>query len=882
MPDDNCDTDQPQTLSNARNLKWREKLLAINRIARTTKPTEKLELDTNIADFLGNSAQSARKASITGSGHESDSSSTATNIVGGPSDKNALITQTLHLPYARQITSRRRRREGPPLQVRFTDAEPELIGEGGDEALLPSAEVTKSWLVLAKTSQSSEVKTLWDSKYSNSDGRNLEDPVYQSSVGVQSGSANNGALKQSIASSCQNTSQQCRASWSSGASHEAHQRLPTPPPSGLEVSSRHKDDELWISRVRPKVEPDIEANLDTPSHRLPADTYATTPRRPSPSTQPDPSAEKIRNRHPSPLQSANTTGASRTSYTELISPYPSDLRELSSKLENGSRPENALEEVITGEGVDDFHSRVQHLRSIFRLATDASRHTPAGFSEWLTIAKWWFLRGRIAIEKVTHAIGQNFQALQEIQNGNIPLPLKQAFVDLAKAWWIAKEVMPELNQSVSSDGGRLAASEISLPEDYHGLLASMRALSKSMVKGHILPPTMFLAQGVDTMVWIHYTDLAPNLAYLLSGTASKKVLQQHNPGEVETDLIIPLSDTEQHFIYGRMFVDIEVVSNNESPVGRLPCLISILRRRTSYDVEIILASQDSRIRLHVQSEKRKGPTWSDVQWKRKSSCILIHLAPEMDIMVRMGEHDFRNLWGIYDYANRLTSNWEAQKDENLTFDHVSRLFHKVNSSHPESEFPTRPLRHCRIRLFCKRTAAPDGTGSQVSHDENRLVIMTPPSNRTLSSINQPLGLNTPLFFDYLRGEDDAPALSLYLSGVNKGTKPTMIVTFDQASTRAKLHSQLDGSFVSSYETASREILIRGFMTSSLTPVRPPHQDILKFPEGIEWQHVRVIRPEADKKDESFLSDRVRVCVHSSYGNVTDRICLGNIYSIGII
>ena len=808
MPDEISEADQPQVPYNGRNLRWREKLLTLNRIVRTMKPAEKLEVDTDIADFLGTPTQGARRSSTS-------------------AENDGLRTPATPLPHTQKIAGAgRRRREGrPPLQVRFTNDEPEIIGEGGDEAMLPSEEVTRSWLAVEKTAQPNEV-----------------------------------------------------TSRSSGASHEAYRRTPTPPSSGSEPPARHKDDELWIPTVNSEVEPRFQANKNASSHQLPVDTYASTSRRPSPLQESStPSVTVLPDRQPYPLQTANIVGASSTSYTELISPYPNDPQEVPSNLENGYQSENTPEKITSSEELDEFYSRVEHLRSIFRLAADTSRQAPASFSEWLTAAKWWFIRGRSGIERATHAIGQNIEALEEIQNGNIPLPLKQSFVDLAKAWWIVKEIISELNQSIQSSDRQHSP----LSEEHDSLLVSMRAWSKSLGKSHILPPYPFLAQGADTTVWIHYTALAPNLVYLLSGIDPKRV-PHHNEGGIETDLRIPITDTKHYFSYGRMFVDMEVQSSGQPPISRFPCLLSIIRSRADYEVEVVLASQDSGIRLHVQPEKRKGVTWNEVHWKIKSNSLLIRLTSEAEITVYMAEHDFKNLWGIYDYASRLAMNWKAQNDEDMTFDDVSKLFHNVTSSQTVSDFPTRPLRQCRIRLFCRRTSSLDATGPRASNNGHRLVIMTPPSTKTLSSINQVIGLSAPIFFDYLRGEDDAPALLLLLSSVSKGTKSTMVLTFDQVSTRAKLHSQLDGSFVASCETASKEIILREFVTSPLLPAQSPNQENVKFPEGIKWQYVQVIKARTDsKKAVGVLSSCVRVCIHASCGNVTERICFGKLYSFWI-
>ena len=895
MPDDNSDTDQLPGPSNVRHLRWREKLLALNRIAKTFKPTETtaLQLDTDIADFLGNPA---RRASTSNSVHGDNPSSVVANATSGLPENDVQkpsATNLLQIP--RQIMGRRRREGGPPLQVRFTDAEPDIIGEGGDEAEIPAKDVTKSWLVQVKTSQSSvdlpvqplaEVKALFGPNHSRRDGRDVEDPTSEGLMEMLPRPTSKGSFEQLMAPNSEKTVNPSRASWSSGTSIETHQRPPVPSKLDLRTHNRHQDNELWIHKVGSEVETSFPPTTDAPRNCPPSDTHII-PRRPSPLPQSYPPSEAATtyDRQPSALLSAIVTKSSPTSYIELISPYPntpssresteSQTQEASSGLEKGNQSNNTV------EGLDDFHSRVQHFRNVFRLAADASRHSPANFSEWLIVAKWWFLRGRSWIEEATHTIGQNLEALQ---SGNIPPLLKQAFVNLAKAWWIAIDVLPELKQSIESTGGRLAASEtgpsrierVSLLQEYHGLLAAMRALSISMGKNHVLPPySSLLAQGVDTTVWIHYPDFAPNLVCLLSGVTSTNVLS-HGQSKDETDLTILITDTTRYFSYGTMFIEIEIVSDGQLSANNryLPCILSIIRKRTDYEVEIVLASQDDRIALHVQSDKQKGPTWNEVRWKVKSHSFLIHLATDVKIITHMGEHDFKNLWGIYDYASGLARRWEAQKNEVMVFDDISKLFQKFDSLQKGSEFPTIPLRQCRVRLFSRRTAPLDGAGLRTSYDGHRLAVMTPSITKTLSNINQVLGQNSPILFDYLRGEDGAPAL-LLSSSAKEGKKVRMVLTFDQVSARAKLHSLLDGSSLSSHEIMSRDILFQEFLTLDVLPTQPPNHDHSKFLEGIEWQHLRVIKAKTDHKNgKNFLSDRLRVYLQSNYGTVTDWINLG--------
>ena len=210
--------------------------------------------------------------------------------------------------------------------------------------------------------------------------------------------------------------------------------------------------------------------------------------------------------------------------------------------------------------IEIFSSRVQHLSRIFQLAADSVK--PASettLAEWVRAALWWFMNGRAELEKAI----RNRPKSPVNQNPEVTAlgPSRQSFVDLAKAWWIISDVVPEHSEvrrywevriesligvARSCVDGRL----VELIELHQAIRHKFSALTMSMKRNNFLPPEAdqpLLAQGLSTAIWVVYPMLTPEICAVLSGNASRSLLVQA-PSQSEPLVdIMPLGDTTRYF-----------------------------------------------------------------------------------------------------------------------------------------------------------------------------------------------------------------------------------------------------------------------------------------------------------------------------------------------
>ena len=147
MPDDRSDSEQSRDLlAVMRKGKWREKLF--HRADHSSKladktAKQKLQLNTDIADFLNSPITDARPPRLDTEPITRKPIPPAVSRNGAPGVA-ASRPSTSHSSTSLPESSRRKRR-AKGLHVIFTNAAPVIIGEGGDEAVLPSCEVAKAW-----------------------------------------------------------------------------------------------------------------------------------------------------------------------------------------------------------------------------------------------------------------------------------------------------------------------------------------------------------------------------------------------------------------------------------------------------------------------------------------------------------------------------------------------------------------------------------------------------------------------------------------------------------------------------------------------------------------------------------------------------------------
>lgn len=610
-----------------------------------------------------------------------------------------------------------------------------------------------------------------------------------------------------------------------------------------------------------------------------------TPAAPIPSPKPPPLSKSLSysNRLMQPIpadyvqSSQDTEPSVAPSKSEEIPKPASDIRPFSIRDVAKNLGDDALE---------DFSSRVQRFSDIFQIgASIMSPVMEISFAQWIRSSAYWFLKGRGELENAVRTEARDAQGTTPEKDSNVSFGLRQAYLDLAKAWWILSRITcnhPELkwfgNASLSSlvaivkSFGDLKLAE--LIEVHLAITANMRALTISMKRNHRLPPISFEIQGLETRMFVEGPSFPPHVAGVLSERS--QMFTAGDPRSAEAFFPIPVGDTKRHFTYSGVLVDLLYLSQGEKCEEiRLPCVLSVLRERSDRDLKAIIASQSGKINLLIQSDRKAGLTWNDVRWKAKTNSIRIKLSETVDIYVQFLEKDFKSLLGIHDYTRKVQEGLRGRDGEQEIFKDTLKIFQNVDQQSAKM-FPSEPIKGCYLRLFERNRTLSSGAGERKTHAGHRLMVVTPPSIKALSSINLDMDKKIPILFSYLRGEEAAPALLLKIS--KPSLESYMVVTFREATNRGMFHSLIDGTSVSLNEVCSQPLPLDSFTISETSVEGLPSFPGQNFVNAIRWQQVRVIRrgPSSPAYNpHGALPEDLRIWVESETGSFVDRLHFGS-------
>ena len=533
------------------------------------------------------------------------------------------------------------------------------------------------------------------------------------------------------------------------------------------------------------------------------------------------------------------------------------------------------------EESEDFYARVQHLRGVFRLAAEKCQDIEAKEIEhWLRAAAWWFLRGKSTLEGNLRAAAAPRQKTPT-KPDKTPAQNLQSYVNLAKAWWIVEDVLPDLldpNRPFARHNARGPIDGLDFAQlfDMHqALSAALRTFALLLARRDALPPPALLVQGADPTIWLDAPPLPTGILVRTAGldprTLQRTAKQPFFP--------IPLTDTRRHFSYGRVFSEVDVPGG--SPDGStapllLPCAISIVRDRTSPQAELTLTSQDGQLNLHVQTDPRAGPTWRDVEWRVKERRMRIRLSSDLAITIRLWEQDFKTLWGIHDYLRRVEAERQPRDGERCVFEHILTNFHYVPPSGTAgpAPFPTAPVRQCLVRLFTKPASSGPGS-SDAGVGGCRMTVVTPPALKTLSSLTRAYGRGAPVLYSNLRGDANAPALLLASREEGTGKRSSVVLTFADMAPRVELLGHLSGFAAGPDDAISPDVPVKQVSIMPMTPDAGGRE--LAIATRTQWQSLRVMGPAPESAGgvggPRALLERSRICATCSYGTVTDMVRL---------
>lgn len=576
-------------------------------------------------------------------------------------------------------------------------------------------------------------------------------------------------------------------------------------------------------------------------------------------------------------------------HADIVDPVPQDGAEADQQIPKPSSEVRAfsIRDVAKNLGDDalsDFASRVQRFNAIFQIgATVKSPIADIPFVQWIRTSAYWFLKGRGELERAVRIKTREPQETLAENDLNVSFGLRQAYLDLAKAWWILESITPnhpELRKFGHANLNSLKAivrsfGDTNLAEliDVHlKITANMRALTMSMKRNSRLPSVSFEIQGLETRIFVEFPKFPPHVAVVLS-ERSQHFFVEDSP-DIET-FPIPVADTARHFIYSSVIVDLLYVSEvDEREETRLPCVLSVLRERSDWDLKAVIASQDGKVKLLIQSDKRAGLTWDGVNWEIKTNSIRLKLLDNIDIRVQFWERDFKNLWGIHAYTKKIREGLRSAEGEREVFKDELKTFQKTEQQSTKT-FPPEPIKGCSIRLFEMQRLYSTGTGKRKLYGGHRLMIVTPPSLKILSSINLEFDRKLPILFNYFRDAETAPALLLKIS--KPSVDSFMVMTFHEAANRGKFHSLIDGTAISQMEICSESIPLSTFTMAETSVAGLPSFPGQNFVNSLRWEKLRVINKVSDSSphiNRTALPTDLRIWTECETGSLVDRMNFG--------
>lgn len=513
---------------------------------------------------------------------------------------------------------------------------------------------------------------------------------------------------------------------------------------------------------------------------------------------------------------------------------------------------------VGDEALNTFLERSKHFFELFRLHSETvkplNKCTP---KECARGGLWWFLKGRMGLEVAVRDRPTSPQG--QMQND---MDKQQCYANLAKGYWLCEEIIPEVLEAQ----GLLPDPEI--VEVSQSLVTALKKLAISMKRNGFLPPEdAFLPQTIDKSIWVEYPPLTQDMIALLSGNGSSGMTAMVNPmSNLRLLDAFPVGDNNDNFSYGRVTADVYLMEQGrEAQRIYFPCLLSMVRPQKSHGLVFVLASQNGHLQLPIQENKSVGPVWEDVRWRNETCCLDIRLPRGFVLTVQLVQKDFRMLWSMYDFGAKIQSSLYPRSDENVIFRATLRSFQYQDADPQSRLFPKESVSQCDIALFERIYKETGPAGLRNWHLGFRVAVVTGPRTRTLSGINHVYPPSLPVQFGFFR-DGESPALSLrFESSKSKGR---MSLIFNEDKERVKFYSLITGTALDHDEQLYADVPIKGFGVSQ--SLREP-LGMAPF-NRMPWKMARVVNDEAGgDQPPTVLADRLKIVLEYQNGNITDRV-----------
>ncbi|KAL3479063.1 hypothetical protein BJX99DRAFT_90253 [Aspergillus californicus] len=792
-------------------------------------------------------------------------------------------------------------RKNKGLRVKFTDKAPECIGQGGDEAEAPTKEIS---LNRARSySQSPSRMNYVDNDSNKTPQLRLDTSVNDKDRLRPFEGGSSADRTPLLVKNSQDADFLMALNLGDRGSRLSFRASPGADSVAQRVRAKMELEEgrALQHKQEDPMSPQNERTPDSPSSLYETPPVSETETAPPPSPPRTPPSPPPMTQSPNPDDLALPSGlASRGNLNSPSPPKsppkyqlkPNDVNEnLSRPSSRDNRnvspqpPKYSIRSIASQFSEAAFAEfkqyTIQHSDLIRLSAESVKPLMETSLTEWVRAAVWWFMRGKKRLE--AYARSRPSSSGARPQSRPPPESAKQAVIDLAKALWINENIVPHhqevarygamsidaLLAVVSTTGDKQLADLLGV---HQTVMSHLRSLTVSIKRNNILSAFSPDAE-CDTKVWVRYPFFAPDVSAVLSGATSRSMLLDNSgkgPNFVQT---MPLGDSGRHFSFGSMFVEVSVSSSeDDSQPFSMPCALSIIRDRSDWYVFASITSQSDLVNVMIQSDKKKGPTWDEVDWQVRTHSMTVKLPRGFELDVSFQEDDFKMLWNIVQYTLKTEASLKPEAGETVVFENTLKLFQYMDPGTPKA-FPPESIERCRLRLFERSVTVTEGTGTRRAHRGFRITVLTTPKVKTLSSVRHVLGHGTPVVFGLLRGDDGAPALVLKVN--EDGRSRSMLMTFHEVRERTNLHSLLLAMLPQESELKIVDVPIRAYtieQPADRHTGQPPKQHI-QFPAGT----VCVIDQEHDLVEHAYhptiLSEHLRAFIASDWGSVTDRINL---------
>ncbi|KAL9102346.1 MAG: hypothetical protein Q9163_002496 [Psora crenata] len=838
--------------------KWRGKLFASERIFKKSLEQQQSN-EQDLAYFLQRNPSKPGEAATERVGEH--------HIDTGTTSKLPYASGDLDIAPPENIYHKAKPRNNKGHQVRFVASAPEIIGEGGDQAEAPPTYVARkkvskidTTLTGQKTLQTTSTgrsKVVGDKLLSASNEPEYEDATTVSADTLEKHDWGDRRLR--------DPGDFFPGHWSRNGHHDPVSPLSTCSDNaevGPAENNTKSPRSSMLLKQPPRSEIDTyEGSLTlstspSPSSMLPG---ASSPARCNQATSDDGQASRKMSAQPSLRLRQESSAAAADGKTKPIS-----LRDVARN--------------IGLDALDDFDIRVRRFDAIFLLGVTVGEDPMRiSLGQWIRAAMWWFLKGRGELELAVRSRRVSTGSQSPSMQRDIGTDLKQAYLDLAKARWIIRDITanhPDTKRLgdvsaqatvpiIQSLGNRTLAS---LVETRLSLIAHMRALTMSMKRNGRLPSDTFEIGSLNARVLYESPRLPESVGVALSNSNSRSTY-----GSATHSL--PLGDTDRYFTFCRAFGTGSLTSRNRSwDTVYMPCIVSITRAKDSLNLTAMISNQDCTLDITIGAEKTKdvGLTWKDVRWS--GSDMHIYVSTDIDLCIQMMESDFKALRNICDYIRKVKKDFQGRDGEELLFENGLDDFQCLQSKRHPSSFPTDPVKSCRTRLFAKTRVHSDSVSHRRIYAGHRLMVTTPPQAKSLNSVSQQYGDGLPTIIGLGQREGE-PKLALRVPHSSQ-----LLLTFKIWDDLDFFYNTLTQRRIFNDEAGSALLTLQAFSIALIpSEDRPLDHNDMHIPDH-RWQHVEVISPKAKNchphSTQIEHPQQIRIIAQCEQGILTDPINLG--------